>query len=53
MFEEEYQLLIKKPKYHSLFDEVDTESLVSAVHDGYFSADKSGKNKGSYKIPLG
>jgi len=53
MFEEEYQLLIKKPKYHSLFDEVDTESLVGAVHDGYFSADKSGKNKGKFKDTSG
>lgn len=40
MFEEEYRGLIKKPKYHSLFGEVDTESLVEAVHDGYFSIDK-------------
>ncbi len=53
MFEEEYQQLIKKPKYHSLFDEVDTTSLVDAVHDGYFSADKSGKNKGRYKDTSG
>jgi len=50
MFEEEYRQLIKKPKYHSLFDEVDTESLVSAVHDGYFSADKAGKGKGKGKF---
>ena len=40
MFEEEYRQLIKKPKYQSLFKEVDTESLVDAVHDGYFSIDK-------------
>lgn len=40
IFEEEYRQLIKKPKYHSLFKEVDTESLVEAVHDGYFAADK-------------
>lgn len=49
MFEEEYRGLIKKPKYHSLFGEVDTESLVEAVHDGYFSIDKSGKSKGQIK----
>ncbi|MDR4516161.1 MAG: DEAD/DEAH box helicase family protein [Nitrosomonas sp.] len=40
IFEEEYRQLIKKPKYNSLFKEVDTESLVEAVHDGYFSVDK-------------
>lgn len=49
MFEEEYRDLIKKPKYHSLFGDVDTESLVEAVHDGYFSIDKSGKSKGQIK----
>lgn len=49
MFEEEYRGLIKKPKYHSLFGEVDTESLVEAVHDGYFSIDKTGKSKGQIK----
>lgn len=53
MFEEEYRQLIKKPKYNSLFKEVDTESLVDAVHDGYFSIDKSGKSKGQYKDTSG
>ena len=49
MFEEEYRKLIKKPKYQSLFGDVDVESLVDAVHDGYFSSDKSGKTKDQYK----
>ncbi|MBE0437607.1 MAG: type III restriction endonuclease subunit R, partial [Methylomicrobium sp.] len=53
IFEEEYRQLIKKPKYHSLFKEVDTESLVEAVHDGYFSIDKSGKGKGQFKDTSG
>lgn len=53
IFEEEYRQLIKKPKYHSLFKEVDTESLVDAVHDGYFSIDKSGKSKGQFKDTTG
>lgn len=53
MFEEEYRQLIKKPKYHSLFKEVDTESLVEAVHDGYFSIDKTGKSKGQFKDTTG
>jgi type III restriction enzyme len=53
IFEEEYLQLIKKPKYHSLFEEVNTESPVEAVHDGYFSIDKSGKSKGQFKDTSG
>ncbi len=45
IFEEEYLAAIKKPKYHSLFGEVDLESLVDEVHNGYFSIDKKGKLK--------
>lgn len=45
MFEEEYKLLIKKEKYHTLFKEIkDLDSEVSQVHDGYFSIDKKAKN---------
>ena len=40
MFEEEYAKAIKRPKYNTLFKEMDTESLPSIVHDGYFSIDK-------------
>ena len=53
MFEEEYRKLIKKPKYQSLFGDVDVESLVEAVHDGYFSSDKTGKAKNQYKDTTG
>lgn len=42
MFEEEYAKAIKKPKYNSLFSDVDTESLPELVHNGYFSQDKKG-----------
>ena len=42
MFEEEYAKAIKKPKYNSLFSDIDTESLPEIVHNGYFSADKKG-----------
>ncbi|UNF51569.1 DEAD/DEAH box helicase family protein [Bartonella krasnovii] len=42
IFEEEYAKAIKKPKYNSLFSEMDTDSLPSQVHNGYFSCDKSG-----------
>lgn len=40
MFEEEYQRAARKPKYQSLFGEVDLETLASDVHNGYFAKDK-------------
>jgi type III restriction enzyme len=52
-FEEEYADLIKRPKYHSLFEEADLETLPEKVHDGYFSADKSGRKKGQFKDTSG
>ncbi len=42
MFEEEYVRAIKKPKYNSLFSDMDTDSLPEIVHEGYFSQDKKG-----------
>jgi type III restriction enzyme len=42
MFEEEYAKLIKKPKYNSLFSELDIITLPQQVHEGYFSGDKKG-----------
>jgi len=44
MFEEEYAAQIKKPKYRSLFEGADLESLPEEVHNGYFSIDKKGRN---------
>ncbi len=46
MFEEEYAALIKKPKYHSLFEGADLESLPEEVHNGYFAIDKKKDSKG-------
>jgi type III restriction enzyme len=44
MFEEEYEKLIQKPKYHRLFNELrDRNVEVSQVHNGYFSIDKQSK----------
>ena len=42
MFEEEYARAIGLPEYKTLFKEVDTTSLPSQVHNGYFSIDKNG-----------
>ncbi len=45
MFEEEYSALIRKPKYRTLFEDVDVDTIASEVHNGYFSIDKKGKLK--------
>jgi len=45
-FEEEYTQLISKPKYHTLFENIDTDSLVEQVHNGYFAIDKKTDAKG-------
>ncbi len=42
-FEEEYANLIRKPKYDTLFHDVDITTLPEKVHDGYFSIDKKGR----------
>ena len=42
MFEEEYRKAALRPKYNTLFKEVDLESDATEVHDGYFSIDKKG-----------
>jgi type III restriction enzyme len=40
MFEEEYRRAAAKPKYNTLFKEVDLQSDATEVHNGYFSIDK-------------
>lgn len=45
MFEEEYRNLIRRPKYKTLFEDVDTDTIATEVHNGYFSIDKKGKLK--------
>lgn len=45
MFEEEYKKLIQKPKYQTLFKDIDIEADVEKVHNGYFAQDKKGKLK--------
>jgi type III restriction enzyme len=45
IFENEYRKLIQKPKYNSLFGEIeDYEQEASKVHNGYFSIDKKSKS---------
>lgn len=45
MFEEEYKSLIQKPKYQTLFKDIDIETDVEKVHNGYFAQDKKGRLK--------
>ena len=44
MFERNYRELIQRPKYRTLFQEIDLDTLPQQVHDGYFSGDKKGGN---------
>ena len=42
MFEEEYRRLAARPKYRTLYGDVDLQSSAAEVHNGYFSIDKKG-----------
>ncbi|OIP55353.1 MAG: type III restriction endonuclease subunit R [Helicobacteraceae bacterium CG2_30_36_10] len=44
-FEEEYKIISKKRVYNTLFNDVDIETEVDKIHDGYFSQDKKGRVK--------
>ena len=44
-FEEAYQKIAQKPAYQGLI-----EADISAVHDGYFASDKSGKGKDKKEV---
>ncbi len=46
-FEEEFKTISKKPKYNTLFGDVDTATEVSKIHDGYFAQDSKGRVKDS------
>lgn len=51
IFEEEYNKIIKEPKYNNLFASEEFKELlgtnIDKVHDGYFAKDKKGKIKDS------
>ncbi len=44
-FEEEYLKISKRRKYRTLFGDVDVDTEVCKIHDGYFAQDKKGKVK--------
>ncbi|MFC3906839.1 type III restriction-modification system endonuclease [Clostridium disporicum] len=41
-FEEEYKKIIQLPKYNTLLKDIDIETEVEQVHNGYFAQDKKG-----------
>lgn len=45
LFEKHYSDLIKKPKYNTLFKDIDLDTEAENVHNGYFSIDKKGMLK--------
>lgn len=45
MFEEEYKKLIQLPEYRTLFQDIDVDTEIEKIHNGYFAQDKKGKLK--------
>ena len=50
MFEEEYARAIKKPKYDTLFKDVDRKTAAEGVHNGYFAIDKKKDASGQGRL---
>ena len=46
MFEEEYTQAILKPKYKTLFEDPNLDTMIASVHDGYFSIDRKRDSSG-------
>lgn len=42
LFEKHYNDLIRRPKYNTLFKDIDLDTAAEEVHNGYFSVDKKG-----------
>ena len=47
MFEEEYARAIRKPKYNTLFEGADLDTIAAGVHNGYFAVDKKKDSSGN------
>ena len=52
LFEKHYSDLSKQPKYHTLFKDIDLDTAVEEVHNGYFSIDKKGVFKDTSGVTL-
>ena len=46
MFEKEYARAIRKPKYSTLFEGADLDTVAAGVHNGYFAVDKKKDSSG-------
>lgn len=52
LFEKHYTDLIKKPKYNTLFKDIDLDTVAEDVHNGYFSTDKKGTKSTDKNVAL-
>ena len=52
LFENHYSDLIKKPKYNTLFKDIDLDTAAEDVHNGYFSTDKKGTKSTDKTVAL-
>jgi len=50
MFEEEYARAIRKPKYSTLFEGADLDTVAAGVHNGYFAIDKKKDASGEARL---
>ena len=50
MFEEEYARAIRKPKYSTLFEGADLDTVAAGVHNGYFAVDKKKDTSGNERL---
>jgi type III restriction enzyme len=50
IFEEEYRKILAKPKYNTLFEDVDLDSEAEIVHNGYFAIDRIKDAKGESRF---
>jgi type III restriction enzyme len=50
MFEEEYARAIRKPKYNTLFEGADLDTVAAGVHNGYFAVDKKKDSSGNERL---
>ncbi|WP_034636153.1 type III restriction-modification system endonuclease, partial [Chitinivibrio alkaliphilus] len=50
MFEKEYARAIRKPKYSTLFEGADLNTVAAGVHNGYFAVDKKKDASGNARL---
>ncbi|OWT33795.1 type III restriction endonuclease subunit R [Methanobrevibacter sp. 87.7] len=53
IFEDQYKKIIQKPKYSTLYNDIDLTLSAEEVHNGYFSVDKKGRVKDTRETKKG